>query len=109
MRFSFDTTIERGDDEIELRVVYDVSPYVPARLYGDYPQPAEGGEVEVISVKHDGKEIVLTDDEEAALQAACEERAPQDMEDERAAREDWKCQEWRDRLLMRQINREWGV
>ena len=44
MRFPIIHYIERGDEEIELAVIYDVSPFVPAVLYGDYPQPAEGGD-----------------------------------------------------------------
>ncbi len=100
MRFPFDTTIDRGDEEIEVRVIYDVTPFVPARLYGDCPQPAEGGEVEIISVKRDGKPFDLTDAEEAALLTECEERAGDDVADEAAAAEDWRYQEHRDRLLM---------
>lgn len=100
MRFPFETSIERGDEEIELRVIYDVTPFVPARLYGDYPQPAEGGEVEIISVTRAGKPFDLTDAEEEALLAECEERAQSDIEDEASAAADWLYQERRDRLLM---------
>lgn len=99
MRFPFTHYIERGDEEIELAVIYDVSPYVPAVLHGDYPQPAEGGEVEIISVKHKGAEFALTDTEEAALQTACEERAGSDMAEEAAEAAEWRAQSRRDALM----------
>jgi len=95
IRFSFDTSIERSDDEIDLRVVYSVTPYVAAT----YWQPAEGGEVEIISVRKDGLPFVLTDAEEAALLTECEERAQGDLANEEAEAADWKYQEYRDRLL----------
>lgn len=99
MRFPFTHYIERGDEEIELSVIYDVSPFIPAVLYGDYPQPAEGGEVEIISVKCDGKEFGLYDHEEAALQKACEERAGSDIEAEQSEAAEWRDQSRRDALM----------
>lgn len=99
MRFPITHYIERGDEEIELAVIYDVSPFIPAVLYGDYPQPAEGGEVEVISVKHKGAEFRLTDDEEAALQTACEERAQSDIEAEASDAAEWREQSRRDEMM----------
>ena len=103
MRFPFTTTIERDEWEYELAVVYDVTPYRPATgpTYACGGQPAEGGEVELISVKHNGAEFTLTAAEAAALIAECEERAGEDMADEEAAAADWKYQEARDRQLMR--------
>lgn len=100
MRFPFTTHIERGDDEIELSVIYDVTPFVPARLYGDYPQPEEGGEVEIITVKRDGQPFELTDAEEAKLQQECEERAGSDMAEEAEAAAEWRAQCRRDDRLM---------
>ncbi len=102
MRFPFDTTIERGDDELEIRVIYDVTPFIDAT----YWQPAEGGEVEVISVTHDGKPIVLSDAEESALLEKCRDRCGDDMEQEAAAAADWKYQEHRDRLMMEKWERD---
>lgn len=99
MRFPVTHHIERGDEEIELAVIYDVSPFVPARLYGDYPQPAEGGDVEIISVKCDGEPFNLYPHEEAALQSACEERAQSDIEDEAAEAAEWSAQSRRDALM----------
>jgi len=95
-RFTFDYDIERGDGCIEVRVCYDVTPFVEAT----YWQPAEGGEVEIISVKRDGVEFTLTDAEEAAILDACQTRATDDAAEEAAAQADWRYQEYRDRLLM---------
>lgn len=106
MRFPFDTTIERGDEEIEVRVIYDVTPIVPARLYGDYPQPAEGGEVEIISITRDGKPFHPTQPEEAVLLNECIARSGDDMAEEAAAAADWKYQEYRDRQLMEKWERD---
>lgn len=99
MRFPFTTTIEVGDDEIELSVIYDVTPFVPAQLYGDYPQPAEGGEVELISVKLGGADCQLSDEQEAALIRECEERANTDIAEEQAEAAEWRAQSRRDALM----------
>ena len=96
MRFPITHHIERGDDEIELAVIYAATPFVAAT----YWQPAEGGEVEVISVKRDGKHFDLTDAEEAALQQACEERAQEDIAEEAANQAEWRAQCRRDDALM---------
>lgn len=100
MRFPFTTYIERGDDEIELSVVYDVTPGTPARLYGDYPHPEEPAEVEIISVKRDGQPFATTDAEDAKLQQECEERAGEDMAEEAEAAAEWRAQSRRDERLM---------
>lgn len=96
MRFPFTHYIERGDDEIELSVIYDCTPFVAATRW----QPAEGGEVEIISVKHKGAEFALTDAEEETLINACEQRAPQDFADEAEEAAEWKAQCRRDDALM---------
>ena len=95
-RFPFTHLIERGDEEIELSVIYSCSPFVPAT----YWQPAEGGEVELISVRHKGAEFDLTDAEESALIAVCEERAPSDWAEEREQAAEWRAQCRRDDALM---------
>lgn len=95
-RFTFDYDIERGDDCIEVSVCYDVTPFIAAT----YWQPAEGGEVEIISVNRAGIEFPLTDVEEDALLTVCQERAADDISEEAAAHADWRYQEYRDRLLM---------
>lgn len=108
MRFPFDTTIERDGEEIEVRVIYDISPIIPARgpTYSCGGQPAEGGEIELISVTCDGKPFATTEAEDDALVAECIERSARDMDDEAAAHADWKYQEYRDRQLMEKWERD---
>ena len=101
MRFPFTHYIERGDEEIELHVIYDVTPVVAAT----YWQPAEGGEVELISVKCDGKEFGLYPFEEEALLAECQARALSDMAEEAAEAAEWRAQCRRDDRLMEQWER----
>ena len=96
MRFPFDHWIERGDDEFELRVIYEGTRHVPATRW----QPAEGGEVELISVTHKGEEFALTDAEEAALIEICEQRVGSDFFEEDCAAAEWKAQCRRDDRLM---------
>lgn len=107
MRFPYTHYIERGDDEIELTGVYDVTPFIPASgpTYACGGQPAEGGEIELISVRHNGAEFPLTEDEEAALIDKLAEQSGEDMAEEESARADWAYQEHRDRLLMEQWER----
>jgi hypothetical protein len=100
MRFPFDTTIDRDGEEIEVRVIYDVSPHIPARLYGDYPQPAEGGEVEIISITRAGKPFHTTQSEDAVIQNECEQRAGDDVENEASDAAEWRDQLARDDRLM---------
>ena len=106
-RFTFTTSIERGDDEIDVRVVYSVAPFVAAT----YWQPAEGGEVELINAEFVGVDAAsmpspITDAEWDALLAEAEGRAAADWEEERAAEADWRYQEYRDRQIMERWERE---
>jgi hypothetical protein len=96
MRFPITHYIERGDDEIELAVIYAVTPFVAAT----YWQPAEGGEVEVISVKRDGADFGLTNAEEGELIKTCEERADYDIAEEAAKHAEWRAQCRRDDAMM---------
>ena len=96
MRFPITHYIERGDDEIELAVIYDVTPLVAATHW----QPAEGGEVEVISVEYKGAEFDLTDAEKSALIGVCQQRAQSDMAEEAEAAAEWRAQCRLDDLMM---------
>jgi hypothetical protein len=96
MRFPFTHYIERGDSELELDVIYDISPFIAAT----HAQPEEGGEVEIISVKHGGADWPLTDAEEAEVLTACQERAQSDIENEAAEAAEWHAQCRRDDALM---------
>lgn len=99
-KFTFDTTV--GKREAEIRVTYQVTPFVEATHW----QPAEGGEVEIISVKYQGKACLLSQEEEDALVEEAQARAADDCADEKAAEADWRYQEYRDRLLMERWERD---
>jgi hypothetical protein len=79
-KFTFTTELfcgEHDDVPYEVEITYSVSPFIPAT----HEQPAEGGEVELLSAKVGGIEVKLTDELEAELLTKCEERAEQDMRD----------------------------
>ena len=64
--------LERGDDEIELTIEYSVAPYYPAQTYGppENCHPAEGGEIEDMTVTDaNGEPIELTDQEREKIEA----------------------------------------
>jgi hypothetical protein len=90
-----------GRREVELRVTYSMTPVVPAT----YWQPAEGGEIEIVSVKHEGREVTLAPEEEDALLEQAIARSADDWADEQAAEADWRYQEYRDRQLMEKWER----
>ncbi len=103
-RLSFETTIERENDSIDVDVIYTVTPYRPAVLYGDYPQPAEGGEIEIISVLPSGAakgspQLDLTEAENETLTDEAHERANSDLAEEQAAKADYLYDMRRDELL----------
>jgi len=98
-RFTFDTTV--GKREAEVRVTYSVTPPVAATHW----QPAEGAEVEILSIRQNGKAVFLSQDEEDVLLEEARDRALQDWEDDKAAEADWRYQEYRDRILMDQWER----
>lgn len=62
-------TLTRNDEDIELTIEYSVGRYYPAQTYGpaEHCSPAEGGEIEEITVTRDGEPFVLTDEEQSAL------------------------------------------
>jgi len=48
---SIELTCHKGyGAELQIEVEFSCSPFVPAVLYGDHPQPEEGGEREIVSV-----------------------------------------------------------
>lgn len=63
-------TIERGDEQIDLEIDYDVAPYYPAQTYGppENCYPAEGGEIEELTATLDGEVFALTPDEVQAVE-----------------------------------------
>jgi uncharacterized protein (DUF2336 family) len=107
MKLTFDTTLERGDDELELRVTYELNPYIPAT----HLQPAEGGDCEILSAEfgcHDAPNLPapLSEAEYETLQMEAEERAQQDAEDAAADHGDYLYQQYKDRRMMAQWERE---
>ena len=81
--FTFNWTLERDEETIECEVTYSCTPFIPAQTYGpaEHCHPAEGGEIEIISVIAGGKEIELTEVEMMGLHDCAEERAEQDFKD----------------------------
>lgn len=65
--------VDRDPDEIEVVVEYTATPYIPEQTYGlpENCHPAEGGEIEIDSVKIAGTDIAidppLTEAEESRL------------------------------------------
>jgi hypothetical protein len=62
--------LERDGEEFELEVEAEMSPFIPARgpSWDSPGEPAEGGEIEVLSVKYQGNEVAtLTEAEEAFI------------------------------------------
>ena len=98
-RFTFDIDHLVGNHEIELRVTYRATTGRPAQLYGDYPHPEEDGEVEIISIKHDGKPFSVSSAEEDAILEMAIARAADDLADERAEAEEWRAQSRRDQMM----------
>ena len=104
-RFQFTIDYMIGREEVELVVTYSVAPGCPETgpTYSCGGTPAEPDEVEIVSIKHNGKPITLSDEEEEALWEMAIGRAGDDLADEYASEADWRYQEYRDRLLMDQF------
>lgn len=96
MEFSFTTYVERGDDELEVQVTYNLTPFIPAT----YWQPAEGGEIEIVEALFvaDAASMPspLTDDEYEKLALEAESRAHEDEMNARADRSDYLYDQYRD-------------
>ena len=101
-RFQFTVDHMIGRHEVELVVTYSVTRGSPERgpTYACGGTPAEPDEVELVSIKHEGKEVTLPDAEEEALLELAQGRAADDLADEAADEADWRYQERRDRQLM---------
>lgn len=104
-RFQFTVDHMIGREEVELVVTYSVTPGYPETgpTYSCGGTPAEPDEVEIVSIKHNGQPITLSDEDEEALWEIAIGRAGDDLADEYASEADWRYQEYRDRLLMDQF------
>ena len=80
MDATFTTWVYRGrnEREHELEVTYRAAAGTPARMYGDYPHPAEPGEVEIIRVTYDGEDFDTTREEDDLIYEEAVRRAPED-------------------------------
>lgn len=80
--------VERGDDELEIKVTASASPRVRGRYHGPPERcfPDEGGEIEDIQATLNGVEFELTKDEEDKALESLGEAA---REAEAAAYEAW--------------------
>lgn len=101
-RFQFTVEHMIGRSDVELVVTYSVTPGRPETgpTYSCGGTPAEPDEVEIVSIKHNGKPVTLSDAEEERLLEMAIGRAGDDLADEAAAEADWRYQERCDRLLM---------
>lgn len=79
----------------EIEVTYSVTPFIDQT----YWQPAEGGEVEIITITRNGKSVDLTDNLIYKMEKAASARAQQDMSDAYADECDYRYEEYRDRNL----------
>lgn len=98
MTYTFTHHIERDcgpfdQRELALDVTYKINRFYPAT----HLQPAEGGDCEILSVLLDGEEFDLTQDEEDALQMACQQDADERLNDEAEYRAELR----RDERMMR--------
>jgi len=101
---TFTTFIQRGDDELEVRVTYSVSPFIAQT----YWQPAEGGDCEIINAEFVGIDVAgriadFNDAEYEALQIECEERAGSDEQDAAADYADYRYEQHRDQQMMEKL------
>lgn len=95
MNFTFDTFIERGEDDLAVTVTYIVSPFYRATRM----QPAEGGEIEISYIRSTGRnprQIFVTATEHDALVIQCQQRAQSDIDDAKAAAAEYRAETRRD-------------
>ena len=88
--------IERGDWVFEINLEYVANPFVAAT----YGQPAEGGDVEITAVTHDGMPITLTEAEEDAAYAFCERHYVEHQGDDATDYAEYRYDQMRDEQMM---------
>lgn len=105
--FSFTTYIYRGRNEREhqVDVTYTVTPGCPARLYGDYPHPAEPDEIEIVRHTLIGADFDLTERELDQLQDEAEADAVDAIADYYADAAEYRAEQRADALMMAQWER----
>lgn len=95
--FKFTAYLERSDTEIEVEVTYSASPSIAAT----WEQPAEGGEIEIISVKANGAEFVTTLSEDDRLYDLACERSVEDWADYEDGAAEYRADLARDERMIR--------
>lgn len=97
-KFTFRTYLYRGptEREYEVEVTYSVTTGSPPVLYGDYPHPGDDGEVEILSVKHNGRLFDTTADEDDILHTQACDRADEDLACEAADADEYRADMRRD-------------
>ena len=65
--YTFFAPIVLDGEDVDLEVEYICTPFISATS----TQPAEGGEIEIVSTKLEGDGISLTDDEESKVLELC--------------------------------------
>lgn len=90
--FPYTHEIERGETLIEICGEYTVSKYYAET----HLQPAEGGDVELLTVKRDGRDFDLTDAEEAALVDALQIQSVDDLDTASGDEGDYRYEQWKD-------------
>lgn len=98
-RFTYTHEIERGETLLEITGEYKVNPFVDAT----YWQPAEGGDIELLTVKLNGADFDLTDTEESALIDALEIQSADDLEAAAGDYADYRYQSWKDDQMERDL------
>ena len=88
--------IERGDTLLDIDVEYTATPFVAAT----YWQPAEGGDVELVAVTHNGAPFALTDAEEDAAYAFCERHYVEHQGDDATDYAEYRYDQMRDEQMM---------
>jgi len=68
--FELDYTLTRNDEDLDVIVEYTLSKWYPAQTYGlpENCYPEEGGEIEELTVWHDGNELIITGHEEQEIE-----------------------------------------
>lgn len=94
--FTFTAELERIEDCLEIEVSYTITPDIAATRW----QPAEGGDIEIDSVTHEGRELPLSEDELEWLADVCAGRSRGDMLEEAAEYGDYLRNQAQDRAMM---------
>lgn len=99
---SYKFTFDHYWNDEDVEVTYTASKFIAQT----WMQPAEGGEIEILSVMLGKIDVTdqLTDEELDNISDVCSERLCEDIAEERAAYEDYKYDQWRDQQMEEKWN-----